>query len=72
MARLVAHLIGFRKRPAQIGPPWRKRMTPDGGTLKSDFERLAELNFAHLIAAHGEPLIDTARQDLIATINATY
>ena len=72
IARLAAHLIGFRRRPAQIGPPWRKRMTPDGGTLKSDFERLAQLNFAHLIAAHGEPLIDTARQDLIATISATY
>jgi len=72
LARVAAHLIGFRRRPAQIGPPWRKRMTPNGGSLKSDFERLAELNFAHLIAAHGEPLLDSARQDLIATISATY
>lgn len=72
IARVAAHLIGFRRRAAQIGPPWRKRMTPDGGSLKSDFERLAELNFTHLIAAHGEPLIDTARQDLIATIRATF
>ncbi|MFT7654794.1 MAG: hypothetical protein ACI9ON_003819 [Limisphaerales bacterium] len=71
-ARLVSHLIGFRRRPAQIGPPWRKRMTPKGGSLKSDFERLAALDFSHLIGAHGQPLRDTAKQDLIATVEATY
>ena len=70
--RLVAHLIGFRPRPAQIGPPWRKRMTPKGGSLKSDFERLAALDFSHLISGHGQPLRDTAKQDLIATVEATF
>lgn len=71
-ARLASHLIGFRRRPAQIGPPWRKRMTPTGASLKSDFERLAELDFAHLIGAHGNPLRDTAKQDLKATVQATF
>ncbi len=71
-AKLVARLIGFLRRPAQIGPPWRKRMTPEGGSLKSDFERLATLEFAHLVAAHGRPLRDTARTDLQATIKATF
>ena len=71
-ARLVSHLIGFRRRPAQIGPPWRKRMTPKGASLKSDFDRLTQLDFAHLIAAHGHPLRDTAKQDLEATVQATF
>jgi hypothetical protein len=72
LARVASHLIGFRRRRAQIGPPWRKKMTPDGGSLKADFERLANLDFAHLIAAHGGPLRDTAREDLQATIEATF
>ena len=71
-ARLVSHLIGFRRRPAQIGPPWRKRMTPKGASLKSDFERLAGLDFTHLIGAHGHPLRDSAKQDLMATVEATF
>ena len=71
-ARLVSHLIGFRRRPAQIGPPWRKRMTPKGASLKSYFDRLTQLDFAHLIAAHGHPLRDTAKQDLEATVQATF
>ena len=71
-AKLVARLMGFLKRPAQIGPPWRKRMTPEGVSLKADFERLASLEFTHLVAAHGRPLRDTARRDLQATIAATF
>jgi hypothetical protein len=64
--------MGFLKRPAQIGPPWLKMMTPENGTLRSDFERLASLNFAHLVGAHGAPLMNTAKQDLAATIEATF
>jgi hypothetical protein len=52
LAKLVTRLIGFQK-PAQIGPPWRKRQTPEGGSLRSDFERLAELPFQRLIGGHG-------------------
>ena len=62
--------MGFMKRPAQIGPPWRKMMTPEGGSLRPDFERLASLDFAHLIPAHGRPLMDSAKQDVRATIEA--
>ena len=71
-AKLVTRLMGFLKRPAQIGPPWRKRMTPDGGSLRPDFDRLAALDFAHLVLAHGRPLMDTAKRDLQATIEAIY
>ncbi len=51
-ARIVTRLIGFQQ-PAQIGPPWRKRQTPPGGSLKADFERLAALPFERLIGGHG-------------------
>jgi hypothetical protein len=71
-AKLVTRLMGFLKRPAQIGPPWRKMMTPEDGTLEPDFERLANLDFAHILPAHGSPLMDTAKRDLRATIEATF
>jgi len=64
--------MGFLKRPAQIGPPWRKMMTPKNGTLYSDFERLSNLDFVHIVPAHGCPLRNTAKQDLRATIEATF
>lgn len=71
-AKLVVRIMGFRKHRAQIGPPWRKAMTPEGDTLRSDFERLAELDFVHLVGAHGGPLMHTAKQDLRATVEATF
>lgn len=51
-AKIVTRLIGFQQ-PVQIGPPWRKRQTPPNGSLKSDFERLADLPFQCLIGGHG-------------------
>jgi hypothetical protein len=71
-AKVVSRLLGFTRRPAQIGPPWRKQMTPEGGSLRGDFERLAALEFKHLIGGHGSVLRDTARDDLRATIAATF
>ena len=72
LAKGAAKMMGFTARPAQIGPPWRKRMTPEGGSLRSDFERLAALDFKHLIGAHGAPLRETAKHDLLATVAATF
>lgn len=72
MAKLVSRVMGFTARPAQIGPPWRKAMTPAGGSLRRDFERLAALEFRHLIGGHGAPLRDTAKGDLRKTVEATF
>lgn len=52
LAKLITGVMGFKK-PAQIGPPWRKAQTPPGGSLRSDFERLAGLPFTRLIGGHG-------------------
>jgi len=72
IAKGITRAMGFTSRRAQIGPPWRKGMTPQGGSLKGDFERLASLDFKHLIGAHGGPLRDTAKSDLKATVAATF
>lgn len=66
--KVAAHAMGFLK-PAQIGPPWRKRMTPPGGSLRPDFERLLQLPFRHLVGGHGVPLRDVARERLQETID---
>jgi hypothetical protein len=52
VAKVFTRVIGFQK-PAQIGPPWRKRQTPPNGSLISDFERLADLPFERIIGGHG-------------------
>ena len=52
-ARLVMTVLGFRKATL-IGPLWLKAVTPKGGSLEPDFDRLLKLDFDHLIAAHGQ------------------
>ena len=71
VAKVVTHAFGFL-HPAQIGPPWRKKMTPKGGTLRPDFERLAALPFKHLVGGHGTVLRDHAQERLQATIIRVY
>jgi hypothetical protein len=51
-ARLVMPLIGFPKTTI-IGPFWLKLMTPEGGSLKTEFERLLQWDFDALLTAHG-------------------
>jgi hypothetical protein len=43
-------------QPANIGPGWRRMSNPQG----SDFARVKQLSFKHVLCAHGEPLRDTA------------
>ncbi len=51
-ARLVMPFIGFPKRTI-VGPIWVKLMTPEGGSLESEFRRLLERDFDQLLSAHG-------------------
>lgn len=51
-ARLALALLRFRE-PAQITTRWLKRHTPPGGSMRAEFERLAELPFDKLIGGHG-------------------
>ncbi|MFT5429501.1 MAG: hypothetical protein ACI9OJ_000172 [Myxococcota bacterium] len=52
VAKLITRFLGFQ-HPAQVGPPWRKKQTPEGGSLHNDFKRLCELKFDRLIGGHG-------------------
>ena len=51
-ARLMMPFIGFPKKTI-IGPIWLKFMTPEGESLKDEFERLLTLDFDSLFSAHG-------------------
>ena len=71
MAKVLTFAMGFRK-PAQIGPPWRKKQTPPGGTLRPDFERLAALPFDRLIGGHGGLLSESANKTLTASVTREF
>jgi hypothetical protein len=72
LAKPISIALGFTARPVVIGPPWRKRMTPPGSSLRPDFERLLGEPFRHLIGAHGKPFLGTAHEALRATVDATF
>jgi hypothetical protein len=70
-ARLMMPLIGFPKTTL-IGPIWLKFMTPDGGSLKSEFERLLGLSFDSLLSAHGSFLPSGAHAAVTAALKRAF
>ena len=70
-AKIITSLLGFQN-PAQIGPPWRKKQTPEGKSLRSDFDRLESLPFDKLIGGDGGLLHANAAQVLKASIERTF
>jgi hypothetical protein len=60
-ARLMMPFIGFPKTTL-VGPMWVKGMTPEGGSLESEFRRLLELEFDQLLSAHGS-LLETGAHE---------
>ena len=60
LARLAMPFLGFR-RSTVVGPVWLKAMTPAGASLRGEFERLLELDFDMLLAAHGTWLSSGAK-----------
>lgn len=59
--------IGFIQ-PANIGPGWRQACNPQA----SDFARLNQLRFCHLLPAHGTPIIGEAKVKLAATFKREF
>ena len=51
-ARIMLPFLGFPKTTL-VGPIWLKLMTPEGSSLKQEFERLLTLDFDALLSAHG-------------------
>ena len=64
LTKVVFKFLGFKKG-LNIGPPWVKRVTPKGVSMKQDFEALMELDFDAVIAAHGK-LLESGAKDLLS------
>jgi hypothetical protein len=70
-ARLLMPALGFSKR-LLVGPLWKKFLTPDGQSLRPDFERLLALDFDAFVSAHGQPLLTGAKAAVEAAIERAY
>ncbi|HKE16165.1 MAG TPA: hypothetical protein VKB80_14915 [Kofleriaceae bacterium] len=69
---VMSRMMGFRGR-ACIGPGWRKLCEPkDGRGFEPDFRRLLQLDFRHALGGHGGPMLNSARLDLLASVDALY
>lgn len=54
--------------PANVGPVWFQAAEP----AAADFERLKALPFKHALCGHGEPLLDTAKEDYLVTFSKLF
>ena len=59
--------VGFIQ-PANIGPGWRMSSEP----AASDFAKVKQLAFRHLLPAHGRPIIDAAHEQFSATFKREF
>lgn len=72
IGRTSMKLLGFKGTP-NIGVMWRKVVEDKNGpSLASDFERIFEQPFSHMLSGHGYPLKDTAKADLAKALRAFY
>ncbi|NKB98765.1 MAG: hypothetical protein GKR90_09775 [Pseudomonadales bacterium] len=70
-AKIVLPLIGFPKQTL-IGPVWVKRLVSDRDGIKREFERLLDLDFDQLIAAHGTFLKQDAHAEVEAAVKKMF
>ncbi len=71
LTRCILRLMGF-ELTLLIGGPWLKRVTPQGGSLVPDFERLLALDFEHVVGAHGQLLREAAKPMLKVAISKSF
>ncbi len=67
LAKLVMYPMGFFT-PCVIGPIWLKTVTPPGGSMRADFERVLALDFDNLISGHGTPKLGGAKEALAKNV----
>ena len=67
LGKLVMYPMGFFT-PCVIGPPWLKAVTPPGGSLRADFERVLALDFDNLISGHGTLKLGGAKEALAKNV----
>lgn len=71
LGRTLLKLMGFDTKTL-IGGPWLKRVTPKEGSLKHDFEKLCELDFEMILAAHGTLLKESANRVVTKLVDELY
>jgi hypothetical protein len=67
LAKVVMYPMGFFT-PCVIGPIWLKAVTPPGGSVRGDFERVLALDFDNLISGHGTPKLGGAKEALARNV----
>jgi hypothetical protein len=67
LGQLVMYPMGFFT-PCVIGPIWLKAVTPSGGSMRADFERVLTLDFDNLISGHGTPKLGGAKEALAQNV----
>ena len=55
-------------KPANVGPGWRNAATPES----TDFARLKQIAFRHLLSGHGEPLKEAAHEQFSQTFKELF
>ena len=55
-----------------IGPVWVKMLEADPAVLQKDFERMLQLDFDQMIAAHGVFLEQGARDEIAAAVEKMF
>ncbi len=63
LAKPMMKMMGFIK-PYNIGPAWLRTAKPDVGEIRA----ILDLRFDHVIPAHGEPVIGSAKKHFRAAI----
>ena len=71
LARILMPWIGFPKTTV-VGPIWLKRMTPKGGSLQGEFERLLAMDFDGLLPAHGSLLASGAHASVETAVRRAF
>jgi hypothetical protein len=67
LGKLVMYPMGFFT-PCVIGPIWLKAVTPPGGSMRADFERVLALDFDNVISGHGTPKLGGAKEALAQNV----
>lgn len=71
LSKFFLFLMGFRLK-LFIGVAWVKKVSKQKNSLKNDFSKLLELDFNSLVAAHGNVLKDTAKNELVKKVNQYF
>ena len=64
-AKLMMRLMGFIK-PNNVGPGWLRAAKPD----RSEVKRILELDFRHVLPAHGSPVLGDAKERYGSVVGA--